>query len=362
MTPASCSRKRLLVPGAGSPSSNNLIRAFRRGDASAYIVGCHDDPFELKKSVADKNYLIPELSAAQFESALRGIVTEEQIDLVVPNYDDDVLAISKLAEHLPCRTYLPCRTAIDSCLDKYELATFLHSRGFHVPESYAVNDWEDIETIFRKLSSHRILWCRTRKGTGSLGALPVKNPQQARAWIEYWEQMRGIPPRSFVLAEYLPGRDFVVQCLFKRGKPIIAKMFQRLSYLTLNAVASGVSSTAALSKMVYEPRIMQMCIEAMLALDPDASCVFFADVKENAKGEACITEINPGRFSNLPTIQDSEAQDSMCLTYLHAAFDEALPEKDLSTYVQQCYVMRRVDGLPVVLNVSELFEGFTDFR
>jgi hypothetical protein len=37
---------------------------------------------------------------------------------------------------------------------------------------------------------------------------------------------------------------------------------------------------------------MQMCIEAMLALDPGASCVFFADVKENAAGDACITEIN----------------------------------------------------------------------
>jgi hypothetical protein len=174
--------------------------------------------------------------------------------------------------------------------------------------------------------------------------------------------MRGIPPRSFVLAEYLPGRDFMVQCLFKRGKPIIAKMFNRLSYHTLNAVPSGVSSTAAVSKMVYEPRIMQMCIEAMLALDPNASCVFFADVKENAEGDACITEINAGRFSNLPTIQDLQARDSVCLTYLHAAFDEALPEKDLSSYAQECYIMRALDTPPVVLNVNELFAGFEDVR
>src|SRR6185503_15067270 len=106
----------------------------------------------------------------------------------------------------------------------------------------------------------------------------------------------------------------------------------------------------------------QMCIEAMLALDPEASCVFFADVKENASGTACITEINPGRFSNMPTIQDLGAPDSMCATYLRAAFDEALPEKDFAGYAQDCYVMRMLDAAPVVLNVDDLFKGFEDAR
>ena len=46
-------RRRLLVLGAGSGASNNLIGSLR-ADPSFHIVGCHADRFVLKKSLADR--------------------------------------------------------------------------------------------------------------------------------------------------------------------------------------------------------------------------------------------------------------------------------------------------------------------
>ena len=46
-------RRRLLLTGAGSAATSNLMRSLRAGYRSLTIVGCHSDRFLLKKSSAD---------------------------------------------------------------------------------------------------------------------------------------------------------------------------------------------------------------------------------------------------------------------------------------------------------------------
>jgi Prephenate dehydrogenase len=50
---------RLLFTNAGNAPSNNLARSLRAGAEPVFIVGCNDDQFALKKSDADRNYVIP---------------------------------------------------------------------------------------------------------------------------------------------------------------------------------------------------------------------------------------------------------------------------------------------------------------
>ena len=46
----------------------------------------------------------------------------------------------------------------------------------------------------------------------------MKDAEQAWSWISYWNEMRGIPIEEFTLSEYLPGRDFNVQGLWRDGE------------------------------------------------------------------------------------------------------------------------------------------------
>jgi hypothetical protein len=39
-----------------------------------------------------------------------------------------------------------------------------------------------------------------------------------------------VPPASFTLSEYLPGRDFAAQSVWREGRPVLVKTFERLSY------------------------------------------------------------------------------------------------------------------------------------
>ncbi len=353
---------RLLILSAGSGPSNNLIRSLRAGDRSLVIAGCHADQFVLKKSLADRNYLTPAFSRPEFPRALRRIIKAERIDLVVPNSEADVGTISDLRDGLPCRTFLPRRKVIELCQDKYALAAFLQRRGLPVPLTYPVTAVRDIEKLFRRLAPRSLLWCRIRRGSGSIGAIPVKNPEQARAWIRYWEEMRGIPKNSFTLSEYLPGRDFCVQSLWKEGTLVLAKMHERLSYYVAGSSASGVSSTAALAKMTLAPRIARMCARAIRAIDPKASGVFFVDVKESDGGKPCITEINAGRFANVSTIHDLAGKYNMAATYVRLALGEPVALRETYEPAGDCYVMRDLDALPVIFRAGDLPTGVKDLR
>ena len=109
---------RVLVLQAGSAASNNLIRSLRAGDPSVFIVGCHDDRFALKKSPADRNYLIPEPARHEFLGGLCRVIEAERIDLLIPNSEPDVMTMPGLRDRLPCRTFLPRAAVIERCKDK----------------------------------------------------------------------------------------------------------------------------------------------------------------------------------------------------------------------------------------------------
>lgn len=346
---------RVLVLKAGSAASNNLVRSLKAGDPTLAIVGCHDDPFVLKKSGADSSHVVSN-SPRAFLRDLRRIIKREAIDLLIPTTDVDVMKIAQLARELPCRTFLPRVAAIERCQDKYKLTRLLRRRGLPAPLTFAIVDLNGISGLFRRLRPHGQFWCRTRHGTGSFAALPVTSPAQVRSWIEYWEEMRGVPPGSFTLSEYLPGRDFCVQCLWKNGKLILTKMAERITYID-GGSPSGVSSTPSLAKTAYEPHIVRTCEEAIRTVDRKASGVFFLDIKEAADGRACITEINAGRFATITNIHDLSGEHNMAALYVRLALNERVGIREACDYAEDVFLVRSVDTVPVLLHARELFES-----
>ena len=203
-------RRRLPVMAAGTGDCNNLVRSLKAGAVGVHIVGCNDDRFILKQSCADRLYLTPPVTTAEFESALLRLLDHEKINLVIPSGDGDVLAHSTLRDKLGSRCFLPQAQIIDLCQDKFKLTRLLAAWRVPVPATFAVTHLDKVGAIFKRLGRTRPLWCRVRAGSRSHGAAPVNTVRQARAWIRYWEEMRGIPAGRFTLSEYLPRARFHV--------------------------------------------------------------------------------------------------------------------------------------------------------
>lgn len=352
--------KRLLVTGAGTGASNNVIRSLRAGDPTLFIAGCHNDRFVLRKSSADRKYLVPAPEAPKFISALRRVVEAERIDLIIPTGDPEVRALSDSRDRFGRRVFLPGRAVIERCQDKYDLTVFLRSRGLPAPETYPVTDLDSLGELFKRLAWQTPLWCRTRTGSRSLGAAPVKDPEQARAWIRYWDEMRGVPARRFTLSEYLPGRDFLCQSIWENGTFVLVNTFERLSYFGGENSPSGVSSLSSLAKTVVDQRVVDICRDAVRALSSKVSGAFSIDLKEDRRGVPCITEINAGRFFIGMTAFDHVGKHNMPLTYVRLALGEPVDLREEYDAVEDFYLVRDLDTLPGVFHADDLFEEIVE--
>lgn len=257
---------------------------------------------------------------------------------------------------------MPRRSVIDLCQDKYNLTAFLRARGLPAPLTYPVTTLDELDDLFGRLAPRPLLWCRIRTGFGSMGAIPVKNPEQARSWIRYWQDMRNVPPTAFTLSEYLPGRDFSLQCLWQDGRLVLAKMSERLVYFGGGSHPSGVSSTPALGKTVFEPRVGEVCAAAMRALDEKISGVCCFDLKEDEHGVPCITEINAGRFAMITSLYDLTGKYNMAVTFVRLAFGERVDIGDPYDVAEDCYLVRDLDTEPGVFRGEEFFDGIQNSR
>ena len=340
---------RLLISGAGTPASNNLIRSLRAGDPSLRIDGCHADRFVLRRSEADQRYLVPASRHSAYARALRRTIKAAKTDLLIPTSDADVLAISRLRRRIQCRLFLPQHAIIEACQDKYELSILLRKRGIPAPLTYAVTDLGRLSGLFRRLPSRSRVWCRMRTGSGSMGAIPVTKPEQARSWIRHWQAMRRVPVNAFTLSEYLPGRDFGCQSLWKDGTLILIKTYERLSYLGMGGNPGQVSSVATLAKTVREPRVVDICARAVRALDPGD------DVP-------CITDVNVGRFSSATAVYDQTGKHNMAITYVRLALGEPVDLREEYDVDEDHYVLRDVDMPPSVFHADDFFDGIEEAR
>jgi biotin carboxylase len=359
--PASGTR-RVLVLSAGSGASNNLIRSLRAGADAMVVIGCHSDRFALAKSPADRNYLTPPIGDPAFARALRKVADSERVDLVIPDNDADVLAVSRIRRTLGTRVALPSVSMIALCQDKLALTTRLDDRGVPVARTLPVVTLEGLDDVFARLGPGQTFWCRMRNGSGSMGALPVKRPEQARAWIAYWQEMREASVTAFTVSEYLPGRDFAVQGLWKDGTLVLLKMCERLSYFGGQSAPSGSSSTPALARLLFDQRVADICVATIRALGENATGVFSIDLKENAGGVPCVTEVNAGRFCMITSLFDLTGKHNMAATFVRLALGEPVDIRHEFDVAGDHYLVRDLDTLPAILSADDVFDAITDAR
>jgi carbamoyl-phosphate synthase large subunit len=350
---------RVLLTSAGNAPSNNLARSLRAGSTPVFIAGCNSDQFALKKSAADRNYVIPPAGHPHWVRSLRRIVDAEAIQLILPTVDADVADLSRARRQLQRQLFLPNAALLETCQDKYALIKHLRAHGIDAPETFPVDALKDVAGIFKRLKGGPV-WCRVRTGAGALGALPVRTPEQARSWIRYWNEMRGIPVDAFTLSEFLPGRDFGCQSLWRDGELVLIKTYERLSYLGTGSRPAEISSVAALAKAVRDQRVVDVCTQAVEHLDPRASGVFSIDLKENAEGRPCVTEINAGRFSSATNIFDLAGEHNMAALFVRLAAGERIALRQTYDAVDDWYMLRDIDSPPRVFHVSEFFDNVQD--
>lgn len=347
----------MLVTGAGTGSTGNVIRALRTLIPLPHVVGVHHDRFTLKVSSADRNYPCPPPASPQFIPALMEIIRRERVNVIVPTDDDVVKALSDARDRFPAGLLLPRRKTIDLCQDKFELSEFFRSRKIPVPRTYAVRSLRSLDAIFARFPRGDTLWCRARRGARSLGAAPVMTVEQARAWITLWRDLRGVAVSDFTVGEYLPGRHYLVQSVWHEGTLLRVQPTEVLGYFAAGNNPSGSFSLSCLAKTVVADEARRTALDAVRALERRPTGAFSVEMKETPAGVPAITEINAGRFPAGITALLAVGKDNMIGLYAAAVTGKPAPAAEPLGSALEYYLVRDIDSEPRVFSAAELLGG-----
>jgi carbamoyl-phosphate synthase large subunit len=345
---------RVLVTGAGGSAGINFVECLRLADEPFHVVGGDINLWHLELPDVDAAVLLPRCTSPDYVDALNAILEDERIDVLHAQPDMELEVISAHRDRIRARLFLPEHDVIMSCHDKMRTNELLQAAGVPVPEAHRVHKLSEIGDILDRL--HRrspVAWLRAIKGAGSKAALPVRSCRHAREWIHYWRSTGRLETDDFMISELLPGREFAFQSLWHAGGIVTSQARERLEYVFGNLTPSGQSSSPAVARTVHRADVNEIASRAIRAVDPSPSGVYCVDLKENADGVPCVTEINIGRFF---TTSNFFARAGCNMPYHYVRIAVGDPPPELPAYdalPEGLYWIRLIDKGPVLVREGE---------
>jgi hypothetical protein len=317
--------KKILILGAGGAAGWNFIESLRISPEKFHTIATDNNKYHLELSNADVKYQVPNVNDKNYLNKINKIIDAEKIDFVYAQSDPEVKFISENREKIKTKTYLPSISTVRLCQDKAKLTKLLSEKKINTGMYLNFKTISEFDKGAKVLfNSHRKLWLRARKGAGSKASLPVTNIKQAINWISYWEEMGKLNLKDFMLTEFLPGKEYAFQSLWKDGNLITSQARERIEYIFPYLSPSGQSSSPAVARTVNNKVVNETAINAILAADRNANGIFCVDLKENKNGVPCVTEINSGRFFTT-SLFFSSAGINMPYYYVKLGLGEKIP-------------------------------------
>uniref|UniRef100_A0A6M3LEC8 ATP-grasp domain-containing protein n=1 Tax=viral metagenome TaxID=1070528 RepID=A0A6M3LEC8_9ZZZZ len=308
---------RILITGAGGGGADPLVAEWREchwDDMDGHtFVGVNSDPYILASSDIHPGYVVPDarkVTPMQYRHALANIAVEEDIDLIIPNTYGEVDAMSG-ADLIgtdnypgPFPLYMPYVGDIRRCQDKWLFWRWLKSEGlgWTLPATFPVDALAALPKVVDNLTwgldlpPEAPLWLRARRGAGAYAATQVVGASEALWWIKYHQRHKGMKPSDFIISEYLPGRDIIVSMLWRKGRLLWLRSFEKCGYFEGASRPSGTSSTGIVDKAFYDESHFELCRYIVSTLNPHAHGNWTLDWKQDAEGDWKLTECNIGRF------------------------------------------------------------------
>ncbi|MEP6977200.1 MAG: ATP-grasp domain-containing protein [Thermoleophilia bacterium] len=316
--------KRILVTGAGGSAAANFVASLRLATEPFYVVGVDVSPYHLELADVDVRYLVPRADAPDYLDRLNDLIAREGIELVHAQPDAEVALFAREHDRLQARTFLPDARTVELCQDKARFTEALEAAGLPTPDARTFEDERSLRQATEEiLDVHGRAWLRAIRGAGARAALPVTTPAQAAAWAAYWIEVRGLEHEDFMVSQFLPGREYAFQSLWRDGELVTSAARERVQYLFGHLVPSGQTSTPSVARTVHRQDVNELCERAIRAIDPTASGVFCVDLKEDAEERPLITEVNCGRFFTTSNFL-AAAGANMPYTYVKLAYGEPI--------------------------------------
>ena len=263
----------ILVTGAGGDSGLATIRILT--ESNIYnVIAADASKNSTGLLFANKFRLIPLANDKSFINKLKNIVLTENIDAIFPNVDEELKIFSD-KNNFPQAIISPSKT-IDICYDKLKTLQKLKEKTY-IPK-YG-KDCKDFPKIIKP-----------RISRGSRNIYKVDSEYELNLLIEFLSINQNITSDMLVIQEYLPGKEYTVDCLFDfDGTFILCIPRQRIS------TKGGIST---IGKTIHDNRFNKIIKDISNTIEFHGPINI--QFKEDPSGKLKLLEINPRLSGGLP--------------------------------------------------------------
>ncbi|MCH1569403.1 MAG: hypothetical protein L7U47_08320 [Alphaproteobacteria bacterium] len=288
--------KNILLLGAGGNAGINFTKSLKL--AGGYrTIGVDISEHYFRDGYSDVNVLMPRLEADEKIAFLNRLIEDHEIDFVHAQPDPEVRFLCTYGEKLNVPVGPHQLDKWEAFADKLSAqkiwADTLGLSFLCAPLQACLDDNKLFDAMLEKSGK---VWVRAMSGAGSKGALPVTSLEHAHFWADYWQTNRGIPIDEFMVAEFLPGKEYAVQTVWKDGNLLSSQARERVEYFFGSIMPSGQSSTPSVARTVHDEKIYATAYQAVKAVDASPDGIYCVDMKTDAAGDIIPLEVNYGRF------------------------------------------------------------------
>ncbi|MBR4644074.1 MAG: hypothetical protein IKO73_02800 [Bacteroidaceae bacterium] len=351
---------KILVTGACGVTSRSVVRSLNKSNVFAgkcEFIGtdvCYNE-YGIYEGLYKKVYKVPYYNSESYRLLMERIIAENEIEYAILIPEPEVLYWSEHPFNVKFLR-IPPRFA-KKVLSKRSLYETLSSKNY-IPD-FQILSREDMLSSEQSVKLNYPLWIRdfSEGTTSGKGSLKAECYDDVKAWAII---NRNIP--SFMLSEYLEGRNLGCFTLFRNGKLLKYGVAQRIDYLMGKVAVSGITGNTCKGKLLNDKRVFEVAYDAIMSVISETgetmNGLVVTDLKENAKGEPVVTEINIRHVAFTSTFANAGLNFAeyqlLCLMEKEAEISNNLTIE----FPEDNCMLRDVDGLPIYLeHYRQLNEG-----
>lgn len=226
--------------------------------------------------VVYKNYIegISFITSDTFMEELNKIIEDNNIDVLIPAYDDVILYLSEHRDELKCKLATSNKTTCDIARSKRKTYEVLQGE-WYIPETFKVGQIAEKDLP---------LFAKPDIGQGSQGIMRIEK-------MEDLNQLKG-KDDEYIISELLPGQEYTIDCFTNRKRElVVASMRMR------KRIKTGISVNSVIVELPAEVKQIADAINEKIVFDG----VWFFQVKLDRNGHYKLLEMAPRVAGSMST-------------------------------------------------------------
>ena len=355
---------KMLVTGACGVTSRSVVRSLNKSEffkdkiefIGTDICNLKYAPYE---GLYKKVYYVPPFNAPNYREIMQRIIDENEIECAIVIPEPESLYWSENPFNVKFMRIPPVFG--EEVISKKRLYENLMGTGL-TPKFQVLSNAELLNNP-EKVELEYPMWIRdySEGTTSGKGAYLANDYKHLCAWVEINENID-----TFMLAEFLPGRNLACFLSYNRGELIQYGVAERVDYLMGKVAVSGITGNTSYGRLLNDKNVLDISLKGVNKIlektGEEMNGLVVVDLKEDADGVPMITEVNLRHVAFTSTFANAGLNFSEAQLLCMLGRESEIPVKGTLVFPENNAMLRDVDGLPIYTenfrmpNIGEAFK------